>query len=177
MGPFPPADIDSKNPPYTPALKWTDDCKNDKKLLKTNKSEEDLELKDLNNLPKVTAHRDKPKSCLKNTIKPFKLDVNQLTGIKNFTDISQDPYAIPADREFTFSSPETIYQKNAKAFNATKAIEQAETKEKRKGSARKELSSKKEGSSRKDEGIKISSRDQITSPSNDMFYKKQQSET
>jgi hypothetical protein len=50
--------------------------------------------------------------------------------------------------------------------------EEAETKAIKKGSARKELSSKKESSSRKDEGVKISSRDQITSPSNDMFYKK-----
>jgi len=53
---------------------------------------------------------------------------------------------------------------------------EAETKVLKKGSARKEMSSKKEGG-RKDDGVNISSRDQIISPSNDMFYKKQQSET
>jgi hypothetical protein len=36
---------------------------------------------------------------LKPAIKKFVLDVNQLTGIKNFTDIAKDPYKIPADRE------------------------------------------------------------------------------
>jgi len=78
MGPFPPADIDQKGlPPHVPALKWIDDMpedKIDKKKLKTNKSSEDLDLKDIATLPNVTVHRDKPKSCMKATIKPFIID-------------------------------------------------------------------------------------------------------
>lgn len=33
---------------------------------------------------------------LKSTIKPFKIDNNRLTGLKNFTDICKDPLALPS---------------------------------------------------------------------------------
>jgi hypothetical protein len=187
MGPFPPADLDQKGlPAHVPALKWIDEPKDldkdlDKKKIKTNKSEEDLELKDLDNLNKVTVHRDKPKSCLKNTIKPFKIDVNQLTGIKNFTQISSHPLAIPADREFQFSGPLSHYHAAyQKEKESAKAITNGENffKPRKEGSAKKEIMSKKDGSNRKEESVKISSRDQIASPTNDLFYnKQQQSET
>jgi|TARA_B110000285_G_C14951852_1_gene527204 hypothetical protein len=115
MGPFPPADLDKKGlPPHVPALKWIDEPKDldkdlDKKKLKTNKSDQDLELKDIETLPKVMNHRENPKSSKKSAMKPFKIDVNHLTGIKNFTAISQNPLAIPADREFQFSGPDSEY--------------------------------------------------------------------
>jgi hypothetical protein len=41
----------------------------------------------------VVSHKkeSKPKEC----IKPFNLDVNQITGLVNFSEISKDPLAIP----------------------------------------------------------------------------------
>jgi hypothetical protein len=100
MGPFPPPALNDANlPEHRPALKWLDDCKDIKEKLKTNLSSEDLNLKDLDSLKPITVHREHKKSHLKPAIKKFVLDVNQLTGIKNFTDIAKDPYKIPADRE------------------------------------------------------------------------------
>ena len=42
----------------------------------------------------VTSHKNEKttKSC----IKPFKIDNNQLTGLKNFTEISKEPLALPS---------------------------------------------------------------------------------
>ena len=55
----------------------------------------DLIYKDPNNLNVIMTHRN-PKQGLKSAIKQYKIDNNQLTGLKNFTDICKDPLALPA---------------------------------------------------------------------------------
>jgi hypothetical protein len=57
----------------------------------TSDSGDDLNLKE--NPGKVENHY-KP-NIAKRTIKPFILDINQLTGLPNFKEISKDPLAIP----------------------------------------------------------------------------------
>ena len=45
----------------------------------------------------VTTHKNEEKNKgLKSTIKPFKIDQNQLTGLRNFTDLCKDPLALPS---------------------------------------------------------------------------------
>ena len=58
----------------------------------TSKSKDDLNLKD-GQVDEVITHKN-PHSK-KSAIKRFNLDVNQLTGIPNFTQLSKDPLKIP----------------------------------------------------------------------------------
>lgn len=77
------------------SLKWIDDCKDDKDKLKTNKSNEDLNIKaeDPSKLNKIDTHiKGRPK---KSAIKPFKIDNNKLTGLENFVEIAKNPLALP----------------------------------------------------------------------------------
>ena len=63
----------------------------------TNASGADLIYKDPDGLEAVTTHKNDDKNKgLKASIKPFKIDQNQLTGLRNFTEISKDPLALPA---------------------------------------------------------------------------------
>lgn len=57
----------------------------------TNKSGDDLNLKE--NPGKVENHYKK--SALKKTIKHFIIDLNELTGLANFKEISKNPLQIP----------------------------------------------------------------------------------
>lgn len=66
-------------------------------------------------MKKVTTHHNNAKAK-KSAIKTFVLDINHLTGIKNFTTISKNPLAIPADREFTMSG-ETQYSPKKEESN------------------------------------------------------------
>lgn len=81
------------------AIKWIDEGseKNEKKnALVTNKSSEDLSHKVVGNLTPIETHKDEQKRLsMKSAIKPFKLDLNKLTGLRNFTEISPDPLALP----------------------------------------------------------------------------------
>lgn len=97
--------LNSQMAPYNPprddnlperkrAIKWVD---NDQEPtqgpgLVTSNSKDDLNRKE--NLEPVQTHK-REKQDLKCAIKAFKLDVNQLTGIQNFTEISPDPLKIP----------------------------------------------------------------------------------
>ena len=67
------------------------------KGLVTNKSEEDLVHKVAEDLTPIDTHKDveRNKTGLKCTIKPFIIDINKLTGLKNFTEISSNPLALP----------------------------------------------------------------------------------
>ena len=57
----------------------------------------DLIYKDPNNLNAIITHKNEEKNkSLKSAIKPYKIDNNQLTGLKNFTDLSKDPLALPS---------------------------------------------------------------------------------
>lgn len=57
----------------------------------------DLIYKDPNTLTAVTTHKNEEKNKnLKSAIKKYNLDNNHITGLKNFTDISKDPLALPA---------------------------------------------------------------------------------
>lgn len=58
-------------------IKWIDNNENDKKKLVTNKSEEDLVYKE--EVQKIDLHRSK--SSNKSTIKPFKLNLSDVTGV------------------------------------------------------------------------------------------------
>lgn len=93
MGPFIP-NRDENFPEKKRAIKWID---NDKEAtqgpaLVTSKSDDDLNRKDT--VEPVQTHKRETQN-LKPGIKAFKLDVNQLTGIQNFTEISPDPLKVP----------------------------------------------------------------------------------
>ena len=88
------------------AIKWVDEtgdkeAKEAKKInLVTNLSEKDeladLIYKDPNTLTAVTTHKNEEKNKnLKSAIKKYNIDNNQLTGLKNFTEICKDPLALP----------------------------------------------------------------------------------
>ena len=82
----------NKNRPR--AIKWVD---NDQEatqgpLLVTSKSGDDLNLKEV--VQPLDAHK-KSVDAKKRAIKPFTLDLNALTGIQNFKDISKDPLQLP----------------------------------------------------------------------------------
>lgn len=87
------------------AIKWVDEeepsktnieGKKDQKGLVTNKSSEDLVHKVAEDLTPIDVHKDAAKkSSLKSAIKPFQIDVNKLTGLSNFTQLSPDPLALP----------------------------------------------------------------------------------
>lgn len=63
----------------------------------TNVSEADLIYKDPSTMDVITTHKNEDKNKgLKSSIKPFKIDQNQLTGLRNFTDICKDPLALPS---------------------------------------------------------------------------------
>ena len=63
----------------------------------TNRSCEDLIHKKAEELSPVDAHRDASKqSGMKRAIKQFEIDRNRLTGLRNFTELSPDPLALPA---------------------------------------------------------------------------------
>ena len=69
--------------------------------LVTNLSEKDemadLIYKDPNTMSAVTTHKNEERNkSLKSAIKPYKIDNNQLTGLKNFTDLCKDPLALPS---------------------------------------------------------------------------------
>ena len=92
MGPLP----QNQNEPLQErkrALKWIDNDqeKTQGPLLVISKSEDDLNLKE--KVEPVQAHK-KPAE-LKAAIKPFTLNINQLTGIQNFTQLSRDPLKLP----------------------------------------------------------------------------------
>ena len=63
------------------------DGKDDKTKLRTNKSHEDLIIKAEvpGQLNKIDSHKNKDKNPKKSSIKPHKVDHNQMTGIENFT--------------------------------------------------------------------------------------------
>ena len=62
----------------------------------TNKSCEDLVHKKTEDLTPIETHKDPSKQTgLKRTIKQFEIDRNKLTGLRNFTDLSPDPLALP----------------------------------------------------------------------------------
>ena len=101
MGPIPPpSDQDSKEL-KKPAIVWVDELKDrteeqKKKGLVTSSSKDDLTHKKLEDLTPVDNHKDPSKQTgKKSTIKPFNLDKNKLTGLKNFTEICADPLALP----------------------------------------------------------------------------------
>lgn len=102
MGPFPiptpEHTLQEKGENRKPAIKWTDEGKDDKAKLQTNFSKDDLRIKveDTSKpLNKVDNHRKTDNKPKKSTIKPFTLDNNKLTGIENFTEICKDPLALP----------------------------------------------------------------------------------
>ena len=44
----------------------------------------------------IATHKDASKlTGLKKTIKNFQIDINKLTGLRNFTELSPDPLALP----------------------------------------------------------------------------------
>ena len=62
----------------------------------TNKSCEDLVHKVAEELVPIDNHKLAEKQTgIKRTIKPFEIDRNKLTGLRNFTDISPNPLALP----------------------------------------------------------------------------------
>lgn len=75
------------------AIKWVDNDEEQKQgpKLVTNKSDDDLNLKE--NPEKIQNHYKN--SVLKKSIKPFVIDINELTGLSNFKDISKNPLQIP----------------------------------------------------------------------------------
>ena len=60
----------------------------------TNFSKDDLVHQDIATLKPVDNHKKEKK--VKSAIKPFNLDMNKLTGLSNFTEISKEPLALPA---------------------------------------------------------------------------------
>jgi hypothetical protein len=79
------------------AIKWTDDGKEDKGKLVTNKSSEDLVTKIETNqqIAKVDSHKLKDRQPKKSAMKPYTIDHNKLTGLDNFTEISKNPLLLP----------------------------------------------------------------------------------
>ena len=52
--------------------------------------------KKVEDLVPIETHKDASKQTgLKRTIKQFEIDRNKLTGLRNFTDLSPDPLALP----------------------------------------------------------------------------------
>ena len=109
MGPIPPPNQEDPGPTKPRAIKWIDEAppaakeaadqpakEEQKKTLVTNKSCEDLVHKKTEDLTPIETHKDPSKQTgLKRTIKQFEIDRNKLTGLRNFTDISPDPLALP----------------------------------------------------------------------------------
>lgn len=93
MGPLPPPNREEAQVERRRALQWIDNEKEKTQgpLLVVSKSSDDLNLKEKIE-PIVTHH--KPRK-LKPAIKQFSLDINALTGIHNFTQISPDPLKLP----------------------------------------------------------------------------------
>lgn len=87
MGPL--ADLrvnpESDDGPASTAVRWLDENKNDKNKLVTNKSEDDLIYKELVN--KVEVHKNQPSA--KPIMKPFKLNLAEVTGVHNLTSARQ----------------------------------------------------------------------------------------
>ena len=79
------------------AIKWTDDGKEDKGKLVTNKSSEDLVTKIETNqqIAKVDSHKLKDRQPKKSAMKPYTIDHHNLTGLDNFTEISKNPLSLP----------------------------------------------------------------------------------
>lgn len=75
------------------AIKWVDNDEEQKKgpKLVTSKSGDDLNLKE--NPEKIENHYKN--AVVKRTIKPFVIDLNELTGLSNFKEISKNPLQIP----------------------------------------------------------------------------------
>jgi hypothetical protein len=71
------------------AIKWVDNDKEKKQgpKLVTSKSGDDLNLKE--NPGKVENHYKA--TTTKNSIKPFEIDFDELTGLSNFKEISKNP--------------------------------------------------------------------------------------
>ena len=114
MEPIPPASQEENNNNRKATIKWIDEKVDastadasataaDKaktatpiKGLVTNKSCEDLNLKKLEDLKPIDTHKNPAKQTgIKRAIKPFNIDVNKLTGLKNFTELSPNPLALP----------------------------------------------------------------------------------
>ena len=113
MGPIPPPNQEDPGPTKPRAIKWIDEDPpkttevvaekpatpkevEQKKTLVTNKSCEDLVHKKSEELVAIDTHRDATKQTgIKRTIKQFVIDRNKLTGLRNFTEISPDPLALP----------------------------------------------------------------------------------
>ena len=180
MGPFPPANLDDgREETKIQAIRWIDNEKDDKVKLKTNKSDEDLNLKDIIDLKKVVTHREN--EIKKRCIKPFVIDVNHLTGIKNFTQISKNPLAIPRDREFQLSGdtqysekkedpskPKVPMKKKVATFESKPPMDIS------KKEAGTTPSSRRQCNTQPNNEADPSHRGggEIVAPSNDMFYKK-----
>lgn len=102
MGPIPPPTGKEQLPEKTRAIKWLDeenkgDVEKQKAGLVTNKSCEDLVHKKVEDLVPIDTHKQPEKQTgLKKTIKTFQIDTNKLTGLKNFSELSPDPLALPA---------------------------------------------------------------------------------
>ena len=88
-------ELENEKPPSAIALEAASKANPaiQKKLLKTNQSKDDLNLKDPATLKPIDTH--KQQRTLKSTIKKFNLDYNKITGLANFNDISKDPLALP----------------------------------------------------------------------------------
>jgi len=111
MGPIPPPNQEDPGPTKPRAIKWIDEAppkstsatdepptpkEEQKKTLVTNKSSDDLVHKKAEELTPIDTHKDAAKQTgIKKTIKQFEIDRNKLTGLRNFTDISLDPLALP----------------------------------------------------------------------------------
>ncbi len=80
MGPLADLRFDPNDNEKSRAIKWLDNDEADKTKLVTNKSEEDLIYKEEVDL--VDVHRRKAKGP-KSTIKPFDLNLAEITGVSN----------------------------------------------------------------------------------------------
>lgn len=91
MGPITPNE--GSNEGRQRAIKWIDNDEEPTQgpKLVTSKSGDDLNLKE--NVQPIETH--KKQATQKSTIKNFKLDLNHLTGIPNFAEISKEPLKIP----------------------------------------------------------------------------------
>ena len=70
-------DIDSQQT----AVRWVDNFENDKQKLVTNRSEDDLVYKEEPGTIDIHKQANNFKPC----IKPFKLNMDEVTGVENFT--------------------------------------------------------------------------------------------
>ena len=113
MGPIPPPNQsdDGAVPTKPRAIKWIDEAPQDSSSapkdndeqakkrgsLVTNRSCDDLVHKKAEELSPVEVHKDASKQTgMKRAIKQFEIDRNKLTGLRNFTELSPDPLALPA---------------------------------------------------------------------------------